>query len=150
MENLEKIQEIGTTEKAWIEYAQAIDRNNENIRIALDGIIRKEVLQSTMKRIAIYVPFPNMKLPIFLKVQCASPTVPVFNIYYKDSQSGTLKVYLKNQSFDTEIEINIQPGYPYLYIYSTSIDDEVIEPVDYSFTYTTPDSMEYILNNIEL
>ena len=78
----EKIQEIGTTEKAWIEYAQAIDRNNENIRIALDGIIRKEVLQSTMKRIAIYVPFPNMKLPIFLKVQCASPTVPVFNIYY--------------------------------------------------------------------
>ena len=32
MENLEKIQEIGTTEKAWIEYAQAIDRNNENIR----------------------------------------------------------------------------------------------------------------------
>ena len=81
MENLEKIQEIGTTEKAWIEYAQAIDRNNENIRIALDGIIRKEVLQSTMKRIAIYVPFPNMKLPIFLKVQCASPTVPVFNIY---------------------------------------------------------------------
>lgn len=77
MENLEKIQEIGTTEKAWIEYAQAIDRNNENIRIALDGIIRKEVLQSTMKRIAIYVPFPNMKLPIFLKVQCASPTVPV-------------------------------------------------------------------------
>lgn len=150
MENLEKIQEIGTTEKAWIEYAQAIDRNNENIRIALDGIIRKEVLQSTMKRIAIYVPFPNMKLPIFLKVQCASPTVPVFNIYYKDSQSGTLKVYLKNQSFDTEIEINIQPGYPYLYIYSTSIDDEVIEPVDYSFTYTTPDSMEYILNNIDL
>ena len=75
MENLEKIQEIGTTEKAWIEYAQAIDRNNENIRIALDGIIRKEVLQSTMKRIAIYVPFPNMKLPIFLKVQCASPKV---------------------------------------------------------------------------
>ena len=94
--------------------------------------------------------YKRQKLPIFLKVQCASPTVPVFNIYYKDSQSGTLKVYLKNQSFDTEIEINIQPGYPYLYIYSTSIDDEVIEPVDYSFTYTTPDSMEYILNNIDL
>lgn len=31
MENLEKIQEIGTTEKAWIEYAKSIDRNNERL-----------------------------------------------------------------------------------------------------------------------
>lgn len=33
---MEKIQEIGTAEKAWIEYAQAIDRNNDNIIKEID------------------------------------------------------------------------------------------------------------------
>lgn len=38
MENLEKIQEIGTTEKAWLEYAQAIDRNNDKLGNSLNII----------------------------------------------------------------------------------------------------------------
>lgn len=60
MENLEKIQEIGTTEKAWIEYAKSIDRNNERLYLytkenVSDAMViwkvRKYILIRKMQRI---------------------------------------------------------------------------------------------------
>lgn len=141
---MEKIFDIAKdSEKSWGIIAQGIDGNFEEVNSEIDGVINKNVYQSTRKRIAIFLLIPDTYHPMFLNISSVNPPVQNFIIYYSKDDSGKDVVLYKNkQNFDTDIKIERNEEYPYLYIYNTGIKDGTIDAVDYTVTWKTEGSIK--------